>query len=297
VLQQNSVILSKQLQIQIIMDEKMNNIVLVPTDFTPVGDNAISQAAEAARFLNYKVVILHVVDSTTKAQLKKENLTEETIEEKLQAIAKDVQFNYGIEAEGMAREGNIFTTISDVAKEIGANLLYLGTHGKIGMQHITGSYALKVVTSSPAPVIVVQKRSFNDGYRHIVLPITSDSGPWEKTKWAAHIANQFKSEIHIYQMAGENIEEAVKQITEFFSKNDVSFTIKVTPKNTNFAKQVVDYATSNNADLIMIMTDPDQSLARFILGSWDEQIIFNGSQIPVMCINPRKLEWKKIVSY
>lgn len=223
--------------------------------------------------------------------------TEETIEEKLQAIAKDVHFNYGIEAEGIAREGNIFTTISDVAKEIGANLLYLGTHGKIGMQHITGSYALKVVTSSPAPVIVVQKRSFNDGYRHIVLPITSDSGPWEKTKWAAHIANQFKSEIHIYQMAGENIEEAVKQITEFFSKNDVSFTIKVAPKNTNFAKQVVDYATSNNADLIMIMTDPDQSLARFILGSWDEQIIFNGSQIPVMCINPRKLEWKKIVSY
>ena len=94
-----------------------------------------------------------------------------------------------------------------------------------------------------------------------------------------------------------DIEEAVKQITEFFSKNDVSFTIKVAPKNTNFAKQVVDYATSNNADLIMIMTDPDQSLARFILGSWDEQIIFNGSQIPVMCINPRKLEWKKIVSY
>jgi nucleotide-binding universal stress UspA family protein len=279
------------------MDEKMNNIVLVPTDFTPVGDNAISQAAEAARFLNYKVVVLHVVDSTTKAQLKKDNLSEETIQEKLQAVAKEIQFNYGVEAEGIAREGSIFTTISDVAKEIGANLLYLGTHGKIGMQHITGSYALKVVTSSPAPVIVVQKRSFNDGYRHIVLPITSDSGPWEKTKWAAHIAKQFKSEIHVYQMAGENISEAVSQITEFFSKNDVSFTLKVATKNTNFAKQVLDYATSNNADLIMIMTDPDQSLARFILGSWDEQIIFNGTQIPVMCINPRKFEWKKIVSY
>lgn len=275
----------------------MNSIVLVPTDFTPVGDNAINQAAEAAKFLNYKVVILHVIDKNTKAQLKKEHLDEATINQKLGAIAAELKETYDIQAEGIAREGSIFTTISDVAKDLGANLLYLGTHGKVGMQHLTGSYALKVVTSSPAPVIVVQKRSFNEGYGHIVLPITSDSGPWEKTKWAAHIAKQFKSEIHIYQMAGESINEAVGQITEFFTKNEISYSIREANKNTNFAKQVIDYATSNNADLVMIMTDPDQSLKRYILGSWDEQIIFNGSQIPVMCINPRKLNWQKIVSY
>lgn len=279
------------------MTENMNNIVLVPTDFTEVGDNAISQAAEAAKFLNYKIVVLHVIDKNTKAQLKKESLDKVSVEERLLEIVADVKLNYGIQAEGMAREGSIFTTISDVAKDIGANLLYLGTHGKVGIQHLTGSYALKVVTSSPAPVIVVQKRSFNEGYGHIVLPITSDSGPWEKTKWAAHIAKQFNSEIHILQMDGEHINEAVNQITEFFGKNEVNYTIRVAEKNTSFSKQVVDYATSNNADLIMIMTDPDQSFKRFILGSWDEQIIFNGSQIPVMCINPRKFNWQKIVSY
>lgn len=279
------------------MTENMNNIVLVPTDFTEVGDNAISQAAEAAKFLKYKVVALHVIDKNTKAQLKKDSLDPKSIEEKLAAIVEDVKNNYGIEAESIAREGTIFTTISDVAKEIGANLLYLGTHGKIGIQHITGSYALKVVTSSPAPVIVMQKRTFDEGYRHIVLPITSDSGPWEKTKWAAHIAKQFKSEIHLYQMSGSHIDEAVEQITEFFGKNEISYTVRAAQKNTNFAKQVLDYATANNADLIMIMTDPDQSFKRFILGSWDEQIIFNGSQIPVMCINPRKFNWQKIVSY
>lgn len=279
------------------MTENMNNLVLVPTDFTAVGDNAISQAAEAARFLGYKVVVLHVIDKTTKAQLKKESLDETSVENKLQVIVDDIKSAYGIEAEGMAREGSIFTTISDVAKELGANLLYLGTHGKVGMQHLTGSYALKVVTSSPAPVIVVQKRSFDEGYHHIVLPITSDSGPWEKTKWAAHIAKQFRSEIHIYQMNGSEIDEAVNQITEFFDKNDVKYTVREAAKNTNFARQITDYATSNNADLVMIMTDPDQSFAKFFLGSWDEQIIFNAAQIPVMCINPRKRNWQKIVSY
>jgi nucleotide-binding universal stress UspA family protein len=279
------------------MTENTNNIVLVPTDFTPVGDNAINQAAEAAKFLGYKVVILHVIDQTTKSQLKKESLDESTVREKLEVIAADIKKNFSIEAEGIAKEGSIFTTISDVAKEIGANVLYLGTHGKVGIQHITGSYALKVVTSSPAPVIVVQKRSFNKGYRQVVLPITSDAGPWEKTKWAAHIAKQFNSEIHIYQMNGSEIDDAVSQITEFFEMNKVKFEITVAERNTNFARQVIDHATAINADLVMIMTDPDQSFKRFILGSWDEQIIFNGSQIPVMCINPRKLNWQKIVSY
>lgn len=279
------------------MTENTNNIVLVPTDFTAVGDNAINQAAEAAKFLGYKVVVLHIIDQATKSQLKKESLDENTIKEKLDHISTDISKNFGIEVSGIAREGTIFTTISDVAKEIGANVLYLGTHGKVGIQHLTGSYALKVVTSSPAPVIVVQKRSFDRGYRHVVLPITSDAGPWEKTKWAAHIAKQFNSEIHIYQMHGAEIDNAVGQITEFFEMNQVKFDIKVADKNTNFAKQVIDHATTINADMIMIMTDPDQSFKRFILGSWDEQIIFNGSQIPVMCINPRKLNWQKIVSY
>ena len=98
-------------------------------------------------------------------------------------------------------------------------------------------------------------------------------------------------------MNGSAIDEAVNQITEFFDKNDVKYTVREAAKNTNFAKQITDYATSNNADLVMIMTDPDQSFAKFILGSWDEQIIFNAAQIPVMCINPRKLNWQKIVSY
>jgi len=73
------------------MTENMNNIVLVPTDFTEVGDNAISQAAEAAKFLNYKVVVLHVIDRNTKTQLKKESQDSKYIEEKLAEIVDHIK--------------------------------------------------------------------------------------------------------------------------------------------------------------------------------------------------------------
>lgn len=275
------------------MEAKMNNIILVPTDFSEVTENAMHQAVEAAKYLKYKVVLLHVIDKNTKNLLKKEAEEPEYILKKLKDIADEIKKNHDVEIELLAEEGDIFTTIGEVAKDIGANLLYLGTHGKVGMQKLTGSFAIKVVTSSPAPVVVVQKRPFDAGYKKIVLPITSDAGPWEKTRWATFIAKNFDAEIDIYQLDIPALDEAVGIITSHFDKEGVKYRITKAAKG-NFSKVVIDYATANLADMIMIMTNPDKSYSKFLLGSYDEEMIFNTSQIPVMCINPRKYNWEKI---
>jgi nucleotide-binding universal stress UspA family protein len=222
----------------------------------------------------------------------------ESIKEKLDQICADITKTHAVEAGSIAQEGSIFTTIAEVAKDTGAKLLYMGTHGKVGIeQKLTGSFALKVVTSSPAPVVVVQKRSFDKGYHNIVLPVTSDAGPWEKTKWATYIAQNFKAAIHIYCLPGAEIDEAVKTMTSHFDKNQVKYVVKTADKSMDFSKQVISYATAENTDLIMIMTNPEKGLSTFILGSYDEEMIFNVSQIPVMCINPRDFNWTKIVEY
>jgi len=273
----------------------MNNIILVPTDFSEVCDNAMGQAAEAARALTYELVLLHVVDKNTRAELKKESKGMESIEEKLKARVGEVRAKYGIAASFKTVEGDIFTTIPEVAGKIGANLVFLGTHGKTGMQKLTGSYALKVVTASPVPTVVIQKRPFKI-YREIVLPITSDAGPWEKTQWAAYIAKSFDASVHILHIGDEAVKQAVNIITDHLSKEKVRYSVKEA-SGSGFSRQVVDFATSLNADLIMIMTNPDKSFTSFLLGSYDEEMIFNASQIPVMCINPRKYSWEKIVKF
>jgi nucleotide-binding universal stress UspA family protein len=194
----------------------------------------------------------------------------------------------------MTREGSIFTEIGEVVKDLGVSLVYLGTHGKVGLQHLTGSYALKVVTSSDAPTIVVQKRPFSEGYRQIVLPMTSEAGPLDKTKWAVYIAKKFNATIHLYLVGDSNdaVYNASKQIADYLAKNNVKYTERTAGKSGNFSKQVIDYATTTNADLIMIMTNPDKGFGKYLLGSYDEEIIFNASQIPVMCINPRKFNYE-----
>ncbi|MBC8488561.1 MAG: universal stress protein [Bacteroidetes bacterium] len=271
----------------------MNNIILVPTDFSEVCKNAMNQAVEAAKYLKYKIALLHVIDKSTKAQLKKDGEGADAINTKLSKLAEKINSEHNVEVDTIAREGDIFTTIGEVAKDIGANLLYLGTHGKVGMQKLTGSFAIKVVTSSPVPVVVIQKRPFDKGYKKIVLPITSDAGPWEKTRWASFIAKNFDAEIDILQLDSTHLNEAVKIITKHFDKEGVKYKIEKTASS-NFSKQVIDYATANVADMIMIMTNPDKSFSKFLLGSYDEEMIFNTSQIPVMCINPRKYNWEKI---
>lgn len=279
------------------MKDKLNNIILVPTDFSEVCENAINQAAEAAQFFKYELHLLHVIDKNTNAYLKDENLGIDSLYKRLQEIADSLVAKFDLVVKIKVEDGDIFTTINSVAQHLGAKLVYLGTHGKVGMQKLTGSFALKIITESHVPVIVVQKRKFDKGFRNILLPITSDAGPWEKTKWASFMAKQFNAKVHLMSIPGKAIEKTTQTLTKYFEEHEVEYTSTIVDKSMSFSQQVINHATSNNYDLIMIMTNPDTSWTKYLLGSYDEEIIFNGSQIPVMCINPRKYNWEKITQY
>ncbi|MBI9033117.1 MAG: universal stress protein [Bacteroidales bacterium] len=275
------------------MATNMNPVILVPTDFSEVCENASRQAAQVAAHLDYKLVLLHVIDKNTRTYLKEEGLEEKAIEEKLQKAAATLVADHEIEVEYIGKEGDIFTSIPDEAKDLGASMIFLGTHGKSGMQKLTGSFAMKVITAAPCPTVVVQKREFMGGYKNIILPITSEAGPWEKTQWAVFIAKTFGSKIHILlpHAAEKNVMESGETIASYFEKNNVKHELVIGEK-TNFTKEVIDYASAKNSDMIMIMTKPDKNFAAFLMGSYDEEILFNTPQIPVMCINPRKFNYE-----
>jgi nucleotide-binding universal stress UspA family protein len=275
--------------------EARKNIVLVPTDFTEVIDFAIEHAAGICRMQGYKLTLLHVINRESKSHLKKEKLTGSDLVERLDKTTAGITAKYGISSDSIVREGSIFTTIGEVAKEIGANMLVLGTHGKVGMQHITGSYALKVIESSPAPVIVVQKRGFREGFKNIILPMDDTSESKQKVKWAIHIARKFKSVVHIFAMKVNDGDRKVKvkanmeQIKKFFDQNDIKHTDKYALKAPGFPRQVMNYATEIDADMVLIMTNPDKMVPSFIVGKWVEQLLFNEQMIPIMAINPVEL--------
>jgi len=272
------------------MQTTFKNIILVPTDFSEVCNNAINQAIMAAKNLNSRLCLLHIINNETREFLDKKYLPDEYLSDKLKAQASEIMHNQGIKVDYMVKEGSIFKMIGEVAAEIGARMIFLGTHGKSGMQHITGSFALKVTTSSPVPVIITQERKITNSFRQIVFAITSATSINEKARWAAYMAKEFKAKINIFQISttDPDIIHATQNVQVFFEESKVDYGYLISLKESGFADQVIEYATSVNADLIMIMTNPGNNFTKFLLSSVDEAIIFNKSQIPVMCINPVK---------
>ncbi len=271
------------------MEPKNNQLVLVPTDFTEVAEYAVNHACGIAKLLKYKVILFHVINKETKAQLKKEKKSVETVYQKLQDIVNNIKGKYGIEAEYMAKEGSIFSSIGELAGEIGANFLVMGTHGKVGVQKFVGSYAWKVVTSSKAPTIVVQKKAYDKGYHKIVFNVDHTMESKHKIQWATYIAKVFNSTIHLTihkeddEFIKAKIDANLSQIKKYLTKNDVNF-VEANLSPGSLARSIEKYAKSIEADLIMIMTDPDA--LTFILSPWAEPLMFNQSKIPVMCVNP-----------
>lgn len=277
----------------------LNNLILVPTDFSEVCENAVRHTLQIAKYIDFKVSLLHVVNEDTLNYLQKNNLSKSTLEDKLKEHVEKYKIEFGIDVDYVLKEGELFKQVQKAVSEVGASMVVLGTHGKVGFQKITGSYALKVITKTHVPTIVVQKRPLTNPYRNIVFPVTFSTQDRQKVNWAIYIAKTFRSTIHIFPKRESEkykkgkIMSVVKQIKVIFDKHNVKYVDKVSEEGAgNFSKQVLDYAVSNDADLIMTMVNKHRFLP--FLSSMDEQIIFNSSQIPVICINPtdvKKVSW------
>jgi nucleotide-binding universal stress UspA family protein len=276
------------------MESENNSVILVAYDFTKVGDIAVENAVKMAKILKYKVCILHILNKTSLKNLKKEKEPVEAINSKLEKVAQDIKKEHNVDVTFMARKGSIFTSIADVTKEIGANFLVFGTHGKRGIQFLLGSFAVKLVKSCPVPVFVVQKPANDSKFSDIVFPLNMEAGSKQKVKWAVSLFNQFKSKFHIYvdSYPDEFIQKRLRadhnQVKKILEKNNILYTENSSPLKGKFSEKCVEFTKDIKADMIMISTDPDK-ITWSLFGSPDERMIYNREKIPVMCINAQDL--------
>src|ERR1700722_9885347 len=176
-------------------------IILVPVDFSEASDIAIECAIELAKVFNSEIVLLNIfenvpVDEASRKQLQSQFIYRDILK-RLEKEAEKITKNEKVNAGFLIKEGNIFDHIGKAAVEVGANLMVMGTHGIKGVQHITGSYAARVITNTPVPVIVVQKKTHYKIIKNIVVyvDLTKDSKALEN--WAIYYSKVFGANIHI----------------------------------------------------------------------------------------------------
>lgn len=276
------------------MENVNKNMILVAYDFTAIGDVAIENAVRMAKLLSYRVCLLHIINKVSLKNLKRANESVDSISKKLEAIALKTKTDHNVDVDYMSRKGSIFTSIAEVTKEIGANFLVFGTHGKKGLQFLLGSFAIKLIKSCPVPVFVVQKPAGESNFADVVFPLDMEAGSKQKVKWAIALYNQFKSRFHIFvdNYPDDFVQKRLKadhnQVKKILDKHSVPYTDNFGSPKGKFSQKTVDYAKSINADMIMLSTDPDK-ITWNLFGSPDEHLIYNQEKIPVMCINAQDL--------
>jgi len=275
-------------------DKKKTNLILVPTDFTDVAECAIDHAASIAKTGKDTITLVHIVTPDTKAKLNKEGKTIAALEAQIQQQCDSIFKQHGVKADYELPEGTIFTTIGETAKKRGARLLVMGTHGVVGLnQKVLGAWAIKVTTSSPVPVVIVQrKKVLENGYKKIVLPMDASKEVKQGIYYAILMAKQYDAEVKLFAKheSDEFINNQVKKnlsfAKSFLSKNGIRHSEEAS-LNGNYVKELLKFSTSENADLIIIMTEKEADVViEFIIGPENEKIINNESGIPVLCVNP-----------
>jgi nucleotide-binding universal stress UspA family protein len=137
--------------------------ILVPTDFSASSQRALETAVSLAVAFGAKLTLTHScevpgyayvgmmappIDYLTPLREAGQSLLLKAVESVRERVPG---------ATGLLRSGPPWQQTLEVAKEVGADLIVMGTHGRSGLAHaFLGSVAEKVVRMSPIPVLTLR---------------------------------------------------------------------------------------------------------------------------------------------
>jgi universal stress protein A len=138
--------------------------ILCPTDFSAIAEKAVEYAVFLASSHDAELQLLHVVDhlhgfdnylilSMTPHEISErmEKHANEDLSEVINQIKETVK------TEKAVRHGKASVQITKMAREMKADLIVMGSHGRTGLSHvIIGSVAEAVVRDVSCPVLVVR---------------------------------------------------------------------------------------------------------------------------------------------
>lgn len=280
------------------------NKIIITTDFSETSFLAIKHGAFLAQYTKGEVYLLHVIAKYwEKFNVFTPSITIENIEkasaivqQKLEDLASTIRKDYGVKVTTVVNTGNPTTEILKYAKEIGAGMVVMGTHGYSAWEDLTiGSNALKVLTQSPCPVLTVTEHTNKFGYKNIILPLDMSVTARQKVTLTMELAKQFASHVYVLGMLPEGEEDqkgamqvVLNQVEAVAKEHGVMCSSEIVTNVANRAKTTVKYCEEKGGDLIVIMTDQDAELSGLFLGPYTLQVIHH-SKAAVLSVKPKDL--------
>ena len=277
--------------------------ILVGIDFSPESDAALSQAVVLARHLSAEITLAHVVplpadlveDSAYDPLFRAGTLTAELTAEHrggardlLQDVASRCR-ELGVSCEPLLVDDNPSDGLAHAARDVGADLVVVGTHGRTGIKRVLlGSVAERTVRLSPRHALVAREAPGRERAYHRIL-VATDFSPHSSLALDMAVAiappDARIEVIHCWQPpvmpagipVGSVRSDLERNVTEagarLLERHAAGRSVTFTPVENSPTEGIRARAEETGAELIMVGSHGRRGVKRWLLGSVAETTV------------------------
>jgi nucleotide-binding universal stress UspA family protein len=287
---------------------RIQNIV-APVDFSPASCLAVNYGIALARKFGAKLTLLHVIESPGSlitgfppvSPIAEKELRDRAVRMLSALVSSEDQDD--VDLGIVVKSGGIEDVIYSSIKELAADIVVMGTHGRgLFGRWLIGSVTQNVLRKFPIPILtvcsIVRPMAFN---RMLFATDLSDASKGA-FGYALDLARTVGSDIVVFHalepvgvayagqelasyVAEPNIDEIRSRLAEFVAKgarNQVKVETEVVEGTA--AKSILKAVEDNDIDLIFLATQSKGFLERAFLGATAEQII-REAHVPVLAVS------------
>ncbi len=286
--------------------------LLVPLDGSPRAELVLGQIGRILKREDAEILLLRVISHPpslerrdTGAQVTRER---EEAQAYLHELAKRIGTGRTVKVHARVAEGAPAETVLQAAKDEGATMIAMTTHGRSGVARWTmGSVAEKVLRASPVPVLLV--RSFRRTphgdlepatpeefpFRKILLPVDGSEASLAVLGAAVKMGQCFDSEFLVLHVVppwppsaailpgmeaavvepvpppASDLDPATAKAAERLHQAGLRVTRRTLSGDP--AAEIVDLSFASGIDLVVMATHGRSGVARWMLGSVAERVL------------------------
>lgn len=278
------------------MMQSIKNI-LVSTDFSKPGNNAIKTAIQLCKQHSAVLHLLYVVDNRHILPASEAGPAASAIVDEMDQKARILLYS---EYEAILRDHKIQVRIHmptgippdeicKAADEMPVDLIVMGTHGASGVREFyMGTTAYGVIKHATKPVLTIPANFEALEFKKILLPLKPVLGIREKFEFLRSFLNTRQAALHVATLCSPNESagylvnngEKLQEVLALLKKTTATCT-KALYVCKNYAAKVLELSESLAVDLVVINATLDYKWIQFIAGPYTRQVV-NHAKVPVL---------------
>lgn len=247
--------------------------ILVPTDFSPVADHALTYALAIADTFRSELLLYHVYHISKVDYNRDFPADEQPLKKQLERKMELTQLKFqesivekGLTVQTKVAREPILAVFDRKVQEHEIDLLIMGSKGASGLKKVVfGSMAATALNMTKVPILVIPPGSTPLQIRHIVLAVDHQRISQSVLAPLRLLAATFGAKVTILNVRESTTSTALRRIN--FPLDGLESTYKEIPVSNNINNTISAFVNNNDCDLLCMIRRDKGFFERLFEGS------------------------------